>query len=333
MALYDVPAPAKINLFLHVVGRRPDGYHLLQSVFRFIGLYDTLNFDLRADGRIVCDSAVEGMDPAQDLVVRAAQALQQATGTRQGAQIHYVKQIPTGAGLGGGSSDAASTLIALNRLWNTGLDRQALMQLALPLGADVPVFVFGQPAFAEGIGEILSPVGVPERAYVVVRPHQKVPTAGVFSAPDLTRNSPCIKISVFADWQKIEAEKSGSLIQLETQPSRQLDCGFGSRFEGQVPFFGRNDLEPVVFGKYPAVRRAAEWLLEQGVQPRMTGSGACLFAEFVSMEQAAGCQQKIIGKIRCVSNKSSSTGGDAVIDNAWACPGLIDHPLRHWLQD
>lgn len=325
MALYDVPAPAKINLFLHVVGRRPDGYHLLQSVFRFIGLYDTLNFDLRADGRIVCDSAVEGMDPAQDLVARAARALQQATGTRQGAHIHYVKRIPAGAGLGGGSSDAASTLIALDRLWKTGLDRQALMRLALPLGADVPVFVFGQPAFAEGIGEILSPVGVPERAYVVVQPHQKVPTVGVFSAPDLTRDSPCIKMSVFADWQKIEAEKSGSLNRRDTR-----------RFEGQVPFFGRNDLEPVVFGRYPAVRRAAEWLLEQGIQPRMTGSGACLFAEFVSMEQAAGCQQEIIGKIRCKSDKSSSsssTGDDAVVDNAWACPGLVDHPLRHWLQD
>jgi 4-diphosphocytidyl-2-C-methyl-D-erythritol kinase len=309
MALYDVPAPAKINLFLHVVGRRPDGYHLLQSVFRFIGLYDTLHFDLRADGRIVCDSAVEGLDPAQDLVVRGARALQQATGTRQGAHIHYVKQIPTGAGLGGGSSDAASTLIALNRLWKTGLDRQALMRLALPLGADVPVFVFGQPAFAEGIGEILSPVDVPERAYVVVRPHQKVPTAGVFSAPDLTRNSPCIKISVFADWQKIEANKKGSA------------------------FFGRNDLEPVVFGKYPAVRRAAEWLREQGIQPRMTGSGACLFAEFVSMEQAAGCQQEIIGKIYRCGSTGSGNSDNVVVDNAWACLGLIDHPLRHWLQD
>ena len=148
MTLYDVPAPAKINLFLHVVGKRPDGYHLLQSVFRFIGLYDTLNFDLRADGRIMCDSTIEDLDPADDLVVRAAKALQQAAGCRYGAQINYVKRIPSGGGLGGGSSDAASTLIALNRLWGTGLSRAELMRLALPLGADVPVFVFGQPAFA-----------------------------------------------------------------------------------------------------------------------------------------------------------------------------------------
>lgn len=302
MTLYDVPAPAKINLFLHVVGRRPDGYHLLQSVFRFIGLYDTLNFDLRADGGIVCDSVIEGLDPADDLVVRAAKALQQATGSRYGAQINYVKRIPSGGGLGGGSSDAASTLIALNRLWNTGLSRSELMRLALPLGADVPVFVFGQPAFAEGIGEILSPVNVPERAYLVVEPSQKVPTAGVFSSPDLTRDSPCLKMSVFTDWQTIEADKK---------------------------YFGRNDLEPVVFGKYPAVRDAADWLLEHGVQSRMTGSGACLFVEFVSIEQAVLCQQEIIGKIRC----ESSGSGKKVIDNVWACPGLIDHPLSHWLQN
>lgn len=306
MTLYDVPAPAKINLFLHVVGRRADGYHLLQSVFRFIGLYDTLNFDLRADGRIVCDSAIEGLDPADDLVVRAANALQRATGSRYGAQINYVKRIPSGGGLGGGSSDAASTLIALNRLWDTGLSRSELMRLALPLGADVPVFVFGQPAFAEGVGEILSPVSVPERAYLVVEPSQKVPTAGVFSAPDLTRDSPSFKISVFTDWQTIEAGKVTSEL-----------------------FFGRNDLEPVVFGKYPAVRHAADWLLEHGVQSRMTGSGACLFVEFISIEQAVRCQQEIIGKIRC----ESSGSGKEVIDNVWACPGLIDHPLRHWLQN
>jgi 4-diphosphocytidyl-2-C-methyl-D-erythritol kinase len=310
VTLYDVPAPAKINLFLHVVGRRPDGYHLLQSVFRFIGLYDTLNFDLRADGRIVCDSTIEGLDPADDLVVRAATVLQQATGSSYGAQINYTKHIPSGGGLGGGSSDAASTLIALNRLWKTGLSRSELMRLALPLGADVPVFVFGQPAFAEGIGEILSPVDVPEGAYLVVQPHQKVPTAGVFSSPDLTRDSPSFKMSVFTDWQTIEAGH-----KRDKQDSKLL--------------FGRNDLEPVVFGMYPAVRRAAEWLVRQGVEPRMTGSGACLFVEFVSIEQAVRWQDEIIGKIRC----ESSGSGKEVIDNVWACLGLIDHPLRHWLQN
>lgn len=306
MTLYDVPAPAKINLFLHVVGRRPDGYHLLQTVFRFIGLCDTLNFDLRADGRIVCDSTIEGLNQADDLVLRAALALQRATNTPYGAQIHYTKRIPSGGGLGGGSSDAASTLIALNRLWKTGLSRSELMRLALPLGADVPVFVFGQPAFAEGIGEILSPVDVPEKAYLVVKPSQKVPTAGVFSSPDLTRDSPSFKMSVFTDWQAVEAGKK----------ERSL-------------LFGRNDLEPVVFGKYPSVRRAADWLVQNGLQPRMTGSGACLFIEFSSAEQAVRCRNEIIGKIHC----ESSDGGKEVIDNIWSCPGLIDHPLRHWLQD
>jgi 4-diphosphocytidyl-2-C-methyl-D-erythritol kinase len=157
-ALYDVPAPAKLNLFLHVVGRRPDGYHSLQSVFRFIGLYDYLDFETRADGQIECQSPLIGLTPDDDLVVRAARMLQSATGTKMGVQIRYRKVIPCGGGLGGGSSNAASTLIALNRLWRTGLSRTELMRLALPLGADVPVFVFGQAAFAQGIGEDLQQV-------------------------------------------------------------------------------------------------------------------------------------------------------------------------------
>lgn len=325
MTLYDVPAPAKINLFLHVVGKRPDGYHLLQSVFRFIGLYDTLNFDLRADGRIMCDSTIEGLNPADDLVVRAAKALQQAAGCRYGAQINYVKRIPSGGGLGGGSSDAASTLIALNRLWGTGLSRAELMRLALPLGADVPVFVFGQPAFAEGIGEILSPVDVPERAYLVVEPSQKVPTAGIFSSPDLTRDSPSFKMSVFTDWQTIEAGKKAGL----TDKAVFSRSGTGTAQYASTALFGRNDLEPVVFEKYPAVRQAADCLLEAGIQPRMTGSGACLFVEFVSIEQAVRCQNEIIGKI----HRESGGSGKEVIDNVWVCPGLTDHPLRHWLQN
>src|SRR5690606_28848257 len=148
MALYDVPAPAKLNLFLHVTGRRADGYHELQTVFRFIDLCDTLDFDLRSDGRIQREGeSLPGLVAEQDLVVRAARALQQATGTTLGAQIRYTKRIPSGAGLGGGSSDAATTLIALNRLWNTGLGGDALMWLARPLGADVPIFVFGRAAF------------------------------------------------------------------------------------------------------------------------------------------------------------------------------------------
>src|SRR5690606_6719674 len=177
--LYDVPAPAKINLFLHVTGRRDDGYHLLETVFRFVDLCDTLSFDVRSDGLIVRDGpALPGLAAEDDLVVRAARALQQATGTRLGAQIAYTKNIPSGGGLGGGSSDAATTLIALNRLWNTGLNRDALMALARPLGADVPVFIFGTSAFAEGTGDILTGLSLPERAYLIVRPHGAVPKIG-----------------------------------------------------------------------------------------------------------------------------------------------------------
>lgn len=306
MALYDVPAPAKINLFLHVTGRRDDGYHLLQTAFRFIDLCDTLSFDLRRDGHILREGeGMAGLAQEDDLVVRAARALQQATGTPLGAQIRYSKVIPSGGGLGGGSSDAATTLIALNRLWQTGLGRQDLMRLALPLGADVPVFLYGRPAFAEGVGEVLSPLEVPERAYLVVQPPQSVPTAGVFSSPDLTRNSPSVKISVFADWQKINAP----------------DNGF---FENG--FFGRNDLEPVVFAKYPRVGAAHRWLGQQGLSARMSGSGSCFFAEFVTLEQAAVCRQQIIGKISC-----RESGNAAVVQNAWACSGFMDHPLRDWI--
>src|SRR5690554_4032002 len=201
MALYDVPAPAKLNLFLHVTGRRADGYHELQTVFRFIDLCDRLDFDIRYDGQIRREGdTLPGLAPETDLVVRAARALQQATGCPLGAQIRYTKHIPSGAGLGGGSSDAATTLIALNRLWNTGLDRDALMELARPLGADVPFFIFGASAFAEGTGDVLTEIALPECAYLVLRPHGAVSTANVFTDPDLTRNTKAVKISVFADW-------------------------------------------------------------------------------------------------------------------------------------
>jgi 4-diphosphocytidyl-2-C-methyl-D-erythritol kinase len=310
MALYDVPAPAKINLFLHVTGRRADGYHLLQTAFRFIDLSDRLSFDLRRDGQIVREGeGVAGLAQDEDLVVRAARALQQATATPLGAHISYRKLIPSGAGLGGGSSDAATTLIALNRLWQTGLSRQDLMRLALPLGADVPVFIFGQPAFAEGVGEILSALELPERAYLVVQPPQSVPTAGIFSSPDLTRNSPSVKMSVFADWQKINAAKTGSV------------AGFHEN-----DFFGRNDLEPVVFAQYPRVGTAANWLFQQGLSARMSGSGSCLFAEFVTLEQALVWRKQIIGKISC-----RESGDAVVVQDAWACSGLMDHPLRNWI--
>lgn len=299
--LYDVPAPAKINLFLHVVGRRDDGYHLLQTAFRFIDLCDTLHFERRGDGQLVCEGPVAGLKTQDDLVLRAAQALQRATGTRYGARIHYQKRIPIGGGLGGGSSDAASTLIALNRLWQTGLAREHLMQLGLSLGADVPVFVFGQAAFAEGVGERLSALDLPDRFYVVVAPTQTVSTAAVFSSPELTRDAPYVRMLLFTDWQKAQA---------------------------QAAFFGRNDLEPVVYAKYPRIHRLSAWFKRQGINARMTGSGACFFAEFVTLHEASQCQQSIIAKIPCRENSKA-----ALIDNAWACAGLHDHPLRYWLHN
>jgi len=301
MTLYDVPAPAKLNLFLHVTGRRADGYHLLQTVFRFIGLCDTLDYERRGDGRIECENGIAGLNPDDDLVVRAARALQRATGTSYGAQIRCRKQIPAGGGLGGGSSDAASTLIALNRLWQTGLSRVELMALALPLGADVPVFVNGCSAFAQGVGEELEPVDLPERAYVVIQPCQAVPTAGVFAAPELTRNTPSVKMAVFSEWQQTGAK--GNML------------------------FGRNDLEPVVCGRYPRVRELASWLRQAGLNARMTGSGSCFFVEFVTMDQAQFCHEEIAGKIT-----RAGAGRPLLAENAWACPGLHDHPLRHWTQ-
>jgi 4-diphosphocytidyl-2-C-methyl-D-erythritol kinase len=304
--LYDVPAPAKINLFLHVTGRRADGYHLLETVFRFVDLCDTLSFDTRSDGHIVRDGpAMPGLAAEDDLVMRAALALQRATGTSLGAQISYTKNIPSGGGLGGGSSDAATTLIALNRLWRTGLDRDALMALARPLGADVPVFIYGQPAFARGIGDEFQPVQLPERAYLVVQPTQNVPTSSVFSSPDLTRNSPYVTMPVFADWQTINAPENGFFKQ---------------------GMFGRNDLSPVVFTEYPRVGKAYEWLVRQGVTARMSGSGSCLFIEFVTLQQAAKRRQEFISKMSSRENDDA-----AVIQNVWACPGLMDHPLRHWI--
>lgn len=340
MALYDVPAPAKINLFLHVTGRRPDGYHELQTVFRFIDLCDRMDFDLRHDGRIEREGeGLPGLASEDDLVVRAARSLQQATGTRLGAQIRYVKRIPSGAGLGGGSSDAATTLIALNRLWKTGLDRAALLQLARPLGADVPVFVFGRPAFAEGIGDMLTEVDLPQNAYLLLRPRGSVATAEVFSAPDLTRNTKPVIISVFASWHTARAHKKrGGGLNNSYQPS----------LHGNL-LFGRNDLEPVVLARYESIRVMADALRKQGFHARMTGSGSCFFVEFDSQEQAARAERRISSKMlggrhdrhagveqhgplehvfqQALVNHESL---GAVVEETWVCPGLFDHPLRHW---
>lgn len=327
MHLHNVPAPAKLNLFLHVTGRRSDGYHLLQTAFRFIDLCDTLDFERLDDGAIVYESPVPGLLAQDDLVFKAATALRKATGTKWGARISCVKRIPAGGGLGGGSSNAASTLIALNRLWETGLTRRELMELALPLGADVPVFIFGRPAFAEGVGEILRPVELAPSAYLVVRPSVHVSTAEVFTDPNLTRDTKPIKISVFADWllkqQRIEQQQTQDEQQCRGSQAVQNTC----QPYGPQPYFGRNDLEPVVRARYPKVEKALAFLTDNKIPARMTGSGSCLFAEFVTHGQALLNQQEIIGKIpNC---------GDTVpiIDETWVCHGYVDHPLRYWTKD
>ena len=312
MTLYDIPAPAKINLFLHVVGRRADGYHLLQTVFRFIDLQDTLHIEVRRDGQITRAYDLPGVAAEDDLCVRAARALQAATGCKLGAHIDLMKRIPAGGGLGGGSSDAASVLMALNRAWDTGLSRAALMALALPLGADVPVFIFGQSAFAEGVGEKLTAVSLPERAYMIAQPDASVPTMSVFSDPDLTRDSPVIIIADFL-----------------ARPTSD---------------FGRNDLEPVVCKRFEPVSNALRALKQMGVAARMSGSGACLFAEYPTFAQAVLAEQEIAATMRAASRGSATSPGRmsemASTDDVYAaarfrllqsCSGLDEHPLRYWI--
>ena len=237
------PAPAKLNLFLHITGRRADGYHLLQTLFQFLDYGDMLDFELRSDGEITRPAGPVGIAAADDLAVRAAALLRTRSGVRQGADIHLHKRLPHQAGLGGGSSDAATTLVALNRLWATGLDTGELAALALELGADVPVFVRGRAAWAEGVGEILTPVDPPEPWYLVVQPDCRIATREIFQAPDLTRNSAPITIARF--------------------------------YAGE----GHNDFEPVVRKRYPEVAEALDWLRPKA-PARLTGSGACVFAAF-----------------------------------------------------
>jgi 4-diphosphocytidyl-2-C-methyl-D-erythritol kinase len=250
MALYDVPAPAKLNLFLHVVGRRPDGMHLLQSVFMLIDWCDTLHFELRPDGALSRQDLAASL-PQDDLVLAAARALQQATGTALGAHISIEKRVPSQAGMGGGSSDAASCLLALNRLWKLKLPLSALLEIGLTLGADVPFFLRGRNALVQGIGEEITPVQLPPARFAVVKPPEGLATARIFADPQLKRDTDAAIISGFA------AIPSGS---------------------ADLYRFGRNDLQPVAQRLCPGVTQANEWLGSQGLAGRMTGSGRAVFA-------------------------------------------------------
>lgn len=270
-------APAKLNLFLHVIGRRPDGYHRLQSVFRLLDWHDELTFELRTDNHIKRSTNLPGVPAEQDLVVRAARLLQTQTQCRLGADIAVDKRLPMGGGLGGGSSDAATTLIALNRLWRTGLSRQHLARLGLSLGADVPFFIFGRDAFVEGVGETLTPVTLDPACYVVLSPQVEVPTQQIFTSNQLTRNTEPIRISDFA-----------------LRPTR-------------------NDLQPVACMLYPEVAAAIVWL-DQFAPARMTGSGACVFAQVGDRTVAADIVASCPPPWR-----------------AWATSTIAQHPLSAWI--
>ena len=249
-ALYDVLAPAKLNTFLHIVGRRADGYHLLQSVFMLIDWCDTLHLELRRDGQISRSDEVADLAlPADDLCVRAARALQAATGTKLGAHIHLHKRIPAQAGMGGGSSDAAACLLALARLWQVKLPRKQLAELALQLGADVPFFLLGRHAWVEGIGQELQPVILPPARFWVLKPPVGLSTPAIFGSPELKRDSEAATI-----------------------------LGFAALGPEQIFEFGRNDLQPVAQKLCPDIDQGLKWLADRGLQGRMTGSGSAVFA-------------------------------------------------------
>jgi 4-diphosphocytidyl-2-C-methyl-D-erythritol kinase len=243
------PAPAKLNLFLHIIGQRPDSYHELQTVFQLLDYGDELQFELTNDGIISLIDNLNDVATIDNLVYRAAAALQQYTNSNYGVTIKLHKKLPAGGGLGGGSSDAATTLLALNKLWQCGLSVSELAAIGLILGADIPVFIHGRTAWAEGIGEKLTPIVLPPKWYLVIHPQIMVSTAAIFGHKNLTRNSQAITLAAF--------------------------------LEGQ----GRNDCESVVRNTYPAVDKALNWL-SQYAKPSLTGTGACIFAEFSDKESA-----------------------------------------------
>jgi 4-diphosphocytidyl-2-C-methyl-D-erythritol kinase len=247
-ALFDVPAPAKLNLFLHITGRRPDGYHLLQSAFMLIDWCDTLHFELRADGKITREDLSSAL-PAEDLIVRAAQALKASSACPSGVHIGIEKRIPAQAGMGGGSSDAASTLLALNRLWGLNYSLQQLSQIGLKLGADVPFFLGGHNAWVEGVGEKITPIEIPKSRFLVVKPAAGLSTSQIFSDSLLKRDTENAIISGFA---------------------------------ADVFAYGRNDLQSVAQRLCPDVTQALNWLALLGLNPRMTGSGSAVFAHMLN---------------------------------------------------
>jgi len=293
--LHDVPAPAKLNLFLHVTGRREDGYHLLQSVFMLIDWSDTLHLDWRPDGRIVRHDAVPGTLPDVDLCVKAAQALQQASACPWGVDITLIKRLPAEAGLGGGSSDAASCLLALNRLWGLNWSRPQLMALGLTLGADVPFFLGGQHAWVEGVGEQLTPIALPQARFVVLKPPTGASTPAIFTSPLLKRDTKTATIQGFA--ADHAADDQASVVVCDLQ---------------KMWAHARNDLEPVASVLCPDVQVGIDCLNQWGLNGRMTGSGTAVFAQLLPNQN--------IGP--------APSGWQVQI-----CSNLDVHPLKDWCSD
>jgi 4-diphosphocytidyl-2-C-methyl-D-erythritol kinase len=302
-ALYDLPAPAKLNLFLHVVGRRSDGYHLLQSVFVLIDWADKLHIERRQDGQLLRHDLGAAL-PADDLCLRAARLLQQASGSTLGADIHIDKQLPWGAGMGGGSSDAATTLLALNRLWGLNWPRARLLELGLRLGADVPFFIGGRNAFVEGIGDKMTPLQVPVATYAVVKPPAAIATPEIFSHPRLVRDTEAVILMGSFDG-------TGAT----PWPAEWIA-------KSDEAFFGRNDLQAPAEERCTQVAEAARWLETRYGNSRMTGSGSAVFA-------------MANGGTGTASPPMATFPADE-LPPAWVgrmCQGLVEHPLRGWATD
>jgi 4-diphosphocytidyl-2-C-methyl-D-erythritol kinase len=298
-ALYDVPAPAKLNLFLHIVGRRADGYHLLQSPFVLIDWADVLHFELRSDGLLQRHDLGPAL-PADDLCLRAARALQQASGCRLGADISVDKRVPWGAGMGGGSSDAASTLLALNRLWGLAWPSERLAALGLTIGADVPFFVGGHNAFVEGVGERLTPITLEPAAYAVVKPDASLPTRDIFQHPLLARDTKAVILA--GSLEEAQCRQAGAHIE-----DRVWHVEHGD--------FGHNDLQAPAQDRCSEVAQAAQWLHARYGNSRMTGSGSAVFSRVgtsLSPEAAFAAESLPPGWVGRL------------------CRSLASHPLRGW---
>lgn len=302
-ALHDLAAPAKLNLFLHIVGKRPDGYHLLESVFVLIDWADTLHVERRVDGRLQRHDVFGGDLPADDLCLRAARLLQAETGCTQGADIHLEKRLPAGAGMGGGSSDAATTLLALNRLWDLRLPRSRLLALGLQLGADVPFFLGGGPAFVEGIGEVLHPITLPPQRFAVLKGPAGLATREIFSSPLLARSE---KLAIVAGFPA----SAGTAEQI-------------SAVVGQVGQ-GRNDLQPAAEAISSEVRDALALLSNTFGNARMTGSGAAVFSVLAD-EGEDGKDDQSLATLLQAQRQAGQEGWTGRI-----CRSLAHHPLAGW---